>query len=36
MIEQVTSLDRHGYKLQLDWLAEAYNHAVVNLVDRFE
>ncbi len=26
------SLDRHGRKLQFDWLAKAYNHRAVNLV----
>ncbi len=27
-----TSLDRHGCKLQLGWLAEAYNYGVVILI----
>ena len=27
-ITHIISLDRHEYKLQLEWLAEAYNHKV--------
>ena len=31
-VMKVPSIHSHGCKLQLDWLAEEYNHETVNLI----